>query len=417
MTSDKPGAKPPASDKTPWVTAVYNQKGGVGKTTTAANLAVCLAAAGARVLLVDLDSQGNATTSLGANYNQDPGAYDFLVGARSFEDCVRTTQYGALMLLPATRQLAGLELELADLEVPQTVIKSQLDGLPPAFDHILIDCPPALGMVPVNALIAADGVLVPVQCEQFAHDGLVNALYSLNRIRSTFHPYLQVSGILITMVADDGVSQDLEKTMRSEFADQMFRAAVPRDSAVAAAAAHDHPVVTDSLTALATDAYVSVLEEFLHREQRQRLKFGKLRKEVATSSSLPPLPPFCPDPADAVLRARSTLNPAGFPPPGGYGTDDEDADNPFVVGSSASSGETTMAEAAQKIIRHDDSLPLAPDEDGQEPKSWAAEEGGEYEKAIPAGQDRLKLVTLAAGGIAACLIGVVALYALGIINL
>ncbi|MGB1027753.1 MAG: hypothetical protein ACPGYL_14430, partial [Rhodospirillaceae bacterium] len=92
-------------------------------------------------------------------------------------------------------------------------------------------------------------------------------------------------------------------------------------------------------------------------------------------------------------------------------------DNPFVVGSSASSGETTMAEAAQKIIRHDDSLPLAPDEDGQEPKSWAAEEGGEYEKAIPAGQDRLKLVTLAAGGIAACLIGVVALYALGIINL
>ncbi|GEO79976.1 ParA family protein [Pararhodospirillum oryzae] len=322
------GPDPTAADATPapWIMAVYNQKGGVGKTTTATAVAATLAACGSRVLLIDLDSQGNATTALGGVYNQGPGAYEFLLGDGPAESLWRETPYPGLFLLPASRALAGFEIELTGQQHPQYVLRRRLAARMPPVDHILIDCPPALGLLPVNALVAAHGVLMPVQSESFAHDGLVNACVSLKSISDAFNPRLALQGVVITMRGTDPTSRTFDKLIRANFAEAVFLANVPRDPLVAEAAACNQPVVVFAPRAPAAQAYLEVTREVLEHEQaaRMRLEQQILREERAAPPAdtpppghdalRPPVPlPGLPglaitDPETTTLAARAVLD-------------------------------------------------------------------------------------------------------------
>jgi chromosome partitioning protein len=312
-------ATPTEPPRIPWITAVYNQKGGVGKTTTAANLATALAACGQSVILVDLDSQGNATTSVGGTYNHGAGSYEFITGDGTLGDLARDTAYPGLKLVPASRMLAGLELELSEQDRPQYVIRERLLADLPAVDHIIIDSPPALGMLPVNALVAAHAVLIPVQSETFAHDGMVNAMFSLKRIRTTFNPSMAIHGVVVTMMGTDATSKKLEKVIRSEFSDAVMSTTIPRDTAVPDSADADHPVVVHAPQSAAAMAYLELAGEFLHREADLRDRLSRLRAGSAWPEDEPPgaepanaLP--CPvaaasaDPDSAVLAAAATLS-------------------------------------------------------------------------------------------------------------
>ncbi|MCF8481776.1 MAG: ParA family protein [Rhodospirillum sp.] len=321
----------------PWITAVYNQKGGVGKTTTAANLATALAACGQTVILVDLDSQGNATTSVGGLYNQGPGAYEFFTGDASLAELARETAYPGLRLVAASRMLAGLELELSEQDSPQFVFRERLLSDMPSVDHILIDSPPALGLLPVNALVAAHSVLVPVQSETFAHDGMVNAFFSLKRIRSTFNPSLAIHGVLVTMMGTDATSKKLDKVIRSEFADAVFSAVIPRDIAVSDSADADHPVVVHAPQSPGAQAYMEATREFLHREADLRERLSRQRASTASGPtseeggrSLPlpcPLSKATADPDASALAATTTLARWHARVFGGIPTGEETANN------------------------------------------------------------------------------------------
>ncbi|WP_051013623.1 ParA family protein [Pararhodospirillum photometricum] len=321
-------SSPPASSPSvPWVLAVYNQKGGVGKTTTAASLAAILAAAGSRVLLIDLDSQGNATTALGRPFNQGPGSYEFMVGTEPLEKAWQKTRYPRLRLLSASRLLAGLDLELTQHPHPQYALRRALGLARAPIDHVIIDCPPALGLLPINALVAAHAVLLPVQCETFAHDGLVNAVFSLNRLQATFNPGLETLGILITMRSTEGVGLTLEQTLRATFERQVLTAMIPRDPEVGRAAEADRPVVTHDPDSPAGRAYLAAAVEILKREQRLRDRLAQ-RLPPLTDAPVPPLipgplPGALSDPEYAVSRARERLltwegkdpvKPASLPP-------------------------------------------------------------------------------------------------------
>jgi chromosome partitioning protein len=317
--SPAPNESPSPSDerKIPWITAVYNQKGGVGKTTTAANLATALAACGQSVILVDLDSQGNATTSVGGLYNQGPGAYEFFSGDAPMAELARETTYPGLKLVASSRMLAGLELELSEQDHPQFIFRERLLANLPAVDHIIIDSPPALGLLPVNALVASHSVLIPVQSETFAHDGMVNAFFSLKRIRTTFNPSLAIHGVLVTMMGTDATSKKLDKVIRSEFADAVFSVVIPRDTAVSDSADADHPVVVHSPQSPGAQAYVEATREYLHREADLRERLSRLRAatmppgtegEEAKALPLPcPLATATADPDTAALDAGNTL--------------------------------------------------------------------------------------------------------------
>ncbi|WP_413203475.1 ParA family protein [Rhodospirillum sp. A1_3_36] len=312
-----PAPTSPDERTIPWITAVYNQKGGVGKTTTAANLATTLAACGQSVILVDLDSQGNATTSVGGLYNQGAGAYEFFSGDAPMAELARETTYPGLKLLAASRMLAGLELELSEQDHPQFIFRERLLADLPAVDHIIIDSPPALGLLPVNALVAAHSVLIPVQSETFAHDGMVNAFFSLKRIRTTFNPSLAIHGVLVTMMGTDATSKKLDKVIRSEFADAVFSVVIPRDTAVSDSADADHPVVVHAPQSPGAQAYMETTREYLYREAELRERLSRLRAgtmpagtegEEATALPLPcPLAATTADPDTATLNAENTL--------------------------------------------------------------------------------------------------------------
>lgn len=301
---------PPPS--VPWVLAVYNQKGGVGKTTTAVSLAAILAAAGSRVLLIDLDSQGNATTAVGRPFNQGLGSYEFIIGTAPLEKASQKTRYPRLRLLSASRLLTGLDLELTQHPHPQYALRRALGLARAPIDHVVIDCPPALGLLPINALVAAHTVLLPVQCETFAQDGLSNAMFSLHRLQETLNPGLEPLGILITMRSSEGVGLTLEQALRATFERQVLTAMIPRDPEVGRAAEANRPVVTHDPDSPAGRAYLAAAVEVLTREQRLR---DRLAQRLPPLTDAPPVPPLIPaslpgalgDPEYAVSRARERL--------------------------------------------------------------------------------------------------------------
>ena len=251
------------------IIACANQKGGVGKTTTVVNLATYLALAGRRVLVVDLDPQGNATSGLGVDRSTAANSiYPALTGDVPAADLARPTQIDSLWLIPSARDLAGAEVELVGLPQRERRLERALGGLRNDFDYLLLDCPPAVGLLTVNALCAADGVLVPIQCEYYALEGLSQLLSTIELVRDHLNPRLRLTGVLLTMY--DGrttLSADVAAEVRSHLGRRVFDTVVPRSVRLAEAPSYGRPIHRYSPESRGAQAYQAVAAEVLERSR------------------------------------------------------------------------------------------------------------------------------------------------------
>jgi chromosome partitioning protein len=248
------------------VYAIANQKGGVGKTTTAVNLASCAAVEGNQTLLVDLDPQCNATVALGGDRDLHPSSYDCLTGDTSVAEAARPAGPDNLWLVPANKDLAGAAVELPRIEGSETRLRERLGPLRERFAVALLDCPPALGPVSVNALTAADRVIVPVQAEYLALEGLVQFLETLGLIRRELNPQLEVSGLLITMYDErTRLAQDVEAELRDHFDGMVFETVIPRSVRVAESPSYGLPVTEHAPASHGAVAYRALSKELASR--------------------------------------------------------------------------------------------------------------------------------------------------------
>ena len=249
------------------VIACANQKGGVGKTTTVINLATYLALDGRRVLVVDLDPQGNATSGLGFDRaSARASIYPSLVEGLSPRELVQPTQIEGLWLIPSGRDLAGAEVELVELPHREHKLRHALAELRPAFDFVLLDCPPAVGLLTVNALTAADAVLVPIQCEYYALEGLSQLLLTIDLVRDNLNPRLRLAGVLLTMYdARTTLSSDVAAEVRRHLGGSVFETVVPRSVRLAEAPSYGRPIARYSPESRGAQAYRALASEVLER--------------------------------------------------------------------------------------------------------------------------------------------------------
>ncbi|HYN10811.1 MAG TPA: ParA family protein [Vicinamibacterales bacterium] len=256
--------------KTNRIIAIANQKGGVAKTTTAINLAASLAMAGQRILVVDLDPQANLTSGLGKK-GQPPDAgtiYEALTGEH--EDplaFVIPTSIDHLALLPSDRDLTGAEIELVAFEDRELRLRKLLDALRTRFDYIFVDTPPSLGLLTLNALVAADTVLIPLNCEYFALEGIAELLATIDRVRGSFNPDLDVEGVLLTMYDDrTNLGQQVSRNIRDFFGEKVYTTVIPRNIRLGEAPSHGVPVILYDARSRGAEAYITLAHEFLARD-------------------------------------------------------------------------------------------------------------------------------------------------------
>ncbi|MEP6959385.1 MAG: ParA family protein [Nitrospirota bacterium] len=255
------------------IVAIANQKGGVGKTTTAVNLAAGVALLGKRVLLVDMDPQGNATSGLGVDPRTlQTTVYNCLVNYVKFQDAVRVTEVNGLSLLPANADLGGAEIELVNVEEREKLLRHFLRDVTQLFDVIFLDCPPTLGILTVNALVAARSILVPVQCEYYAMEGLSRLVGNIDRVRQSFNPELEMEGILLTMFdARNTLARQVVDQVREYFKEVVYSTMIPRNVTLAEAPSYGRPAMLYNVASAGAQAYLSLAKEFVsHGEKSAR---------------------------------------------------------------------------------------------------------------------------------------------------
>jgi chromosome partitioning protein len=260
-----------AASRKPRILAIANQKGGVGKTTTAVNLAAALAAAGEQVLVIDLDPQGNASTGFGVGQTErDTGSYHLLTGERPPHQTARPTAVPNLSLIASEADLAGLEIEL--VAVPRREFRMR-DALAPwrnaaPYSFILIDCPPSLGLLTLNALVAADAVLVPLQCEFYALEGISGLMRTIESVRRRLNPKLRLGGVVLTMFdRRNNLSEQVAADARGFFGEWVYETVIPRNIRVSEAPSHGKPVLTYDPRSPGSQAYIGLAAEMLQRER------------------------------------------------------------------------------------------------------------------------------------------------------
>jgi chromosome partitioning protein len=253
------------------IVAVANQKGGVGKTTTAINLAASLAVADRRVLLIDLDPQNNLTSGVGQKGKTGSAGtmYDAITAADPISDptpFIIPTLVDRLMLMPADRQLTGAEIEMVPLPHREERLRTLIAAVRDQYDYIFIDCPPSLGLLTLNALVAADAVLIPLHCEYFALEGLAELVGTIRRVRAAFNPELDIEGVLLTMVDErTNLGQQVAADVRQFFKEKVFRTVIPRNVRLGEAPSHGMPVLLYDVKSRGAEAYVALAREMLER--------------------------------------------------------------------------------------------------------------------------------------------------------
>lgn len=266
------------------ILGVVNQKGGVGKTTTAINLAACLALEDLRILLVDCDPQANASSGLGVGRDDNRhSVYDVLVGDADPEQVILPTSVENLSLLPGSKNLTGANIELATAEDRATRLRVALKSVREKYDLIILDCPPALDLLTLNVLVAADSLIVPMQAEYFALEGITELISTLERVRAAFKHNVEIEGVLLTMYDDrTNLAQQVRDTLREHFRDRLFITVIPRNIRLAEAPSHGKPVALYDSRSRGTEAYFELAGEFLARNRIESPK--ALERKVAANS-------------------------------------------------------------------------------------------------------------------------------------
>jgi chromosome partitioning protein len=256
--------------------SVSNQKGGVGKTTTTINLATALAAVGKKVLVIDLDPQGNASTGLGIDRSsRSSGSYELLFGEVTLDQAAIATKVPNLFVIPASIHLSGAEIELIDVPQREFRIKTALESGGVFYDYVLFDCPPSLNLLTLNALVASTGVLVPMQCEFFALEGLSHLVNTIERVRNSFNNQLELMGIVMTMYDKrNKLSAQVADNVRSHFGDKVYDAVIPRNVRISEAPSFGLPAIVYDMGCNGSQAYIQLAKEILKREKNAAVKYG-----------------------------------------------------------------------------------------------------------------------------------------------
>ena len=249
------------------IISVANQKGGVGKTTTAINLAACLALSGQKVLIIDIDPQGNTSSGLGVNLRENQkGIYELLAGNASLDQVIYPTEIDTLKIIPSNVDLAGAEIELVGRDHREKILSMALNGVNAEYEFIVIDCPPSLGLLTLNALAVSQSVLIPMQCEYYALQGLSQLLKTLKRIQKSINPDLKVEGILLTMYdARTLLNGQVENHVKKYFSEFLMKTIIPRNIRLSEAPSHGKPIVLYANRSKGSDSYVELAQEVIQR--------------------------------------------------------------------------------------------------------------------------------------------------------
>ncbi|HFD0501140.1 TPA: ParA family protein [Enterococcus faecium] len=252
------------------IISVTNQKGGVGKTTTTVNLGACLASLGKKVLLVDMDAQGNATSGVGIRKpDVTKDIYDVLVNELPIDEATLITEHENLSIVPATLQLAGAEIELTSMMARESRLKGSLAEVSSQYDYILIDCPPSLGHLTINSFTASDSILIPVQCEYYALEGLSQLLNTVRLVQKHFNPELEIEGVLLTMYdARTNLGNEVVEEVRKYFREKVYETIIPRNIRLSEAPSHGKPIIDYDPRSRGAEVYQALAKEVVSREEK-----------------------------------------------------------------------------------------------------------------------------------------------------